>query len=154
MSSTSLRVDVISDTHGHLSEELLGKLYGADLIVHAGDVCSMEDLRLLSGIAPVKACLGNNDFPGTLGPDVGRIENFIFEDLRFQVCHFEERLVMGSADIYVCGHTHRPKVVEPYKGALLINPGSSTYPRSIVGPSMGRIIIKDGKVEEAYIVEL
>ncbi len=150
----SFRIDVISDTHGHLSAELIDELKGADLILHAGDVCSRENLATLEAIAPVKACLGNNDFPGSLGPDVSRIANFLWKGLRFQICHYEERLVMGSADVYICGHTHRPRIVEPYEGALLMNPGSPTYPRSIMGPTLGRMYVQDGHVVDAEIIEL
>ncbi len=64
MENETFRIDVISDTHGHLSPELLEELKGADLILHAGDVCSSDDLATLERIAPVKACLGNNDFAG------------------------------------------------------------------------------------------
>ncbi len=154
MDGELLRIDVVSDTHGHLSKELLEQLKGADLIIHAGDICSEEDFATLESIAPVRACLGNNDFSGAFGDEVGRITNFIWNNLRFQVCHYEERLVMGSADIYICGHTHRPQVVVPYEGALLMNPGSPTYPRSIMGPTLGRIYIKGTTITDASIIEL
>jgi uncharacterized protein len=64
------RVAVISDTHGYLSEELIHALRGADLIVHAGDICSASDFRTLSGMAPLKLCLGNNDWGYDYGPGV------------------------------------------------------------------------------------
>ena len=35
-----VRFDVISDTHGYLSSELLEALQGANYIVHAGDITS------------------------------------------------------------------------------------------------------------------
>lgn len=35
------RFDIISDTHGFLSPELLSELAGADVIVHAGDILSL-----------------------------------------------------------------------------------------------------------------
>ena len=34
------RIDVLSDTHGRLSNEVLDALDGCDLIVHAGDICA------------------------------------------------------------------------------------------------------------------
>ncbi len=154
MQDETFRIDVISDTHGNLSKELLEELKGADLILHAGDVCNPQDIATLEKIAPVKACLGNNDYIGELGDGVGRISNFIWEGLRIQICHYEERLVLGSSDIYICGHTHRPRIFEPHEGAILMNPGSPTYPRSIMGSTMGRIYVKDGKIENASIIEL
>ena len=64
------RFDIISDTHGFLSPELLSELAGADVIVHAGDICSASDFRTLSDIAPVRMALGNNDWPYDYGPMV------------------------------------------------------------------------------------
>ena len=63
-----MRYDIIADTHGYLSDELLHALEGADVIVHAGDICSSSDLRRLEDIAPVKFCLGNNDYGYDYGP--------------------------------------------------------------------------------------
>ena len=53
------RIDIISDTHGHLSDALLGALEGADLIIHAGDITSEADYHELATIAPLRAVLGN-----------------------------------------------------------------------------------------------
>ena len=39
------------------------RLRGADLILHAGDVCTVEVLDELSTYAPVYAVRGNNDGP-------------------------------------------------------------------------------------------
>ena len=64
------RYDIISDTHGYLSPELLEQLQGADVIVHAGDICSPSDYRTLSDIARVQMCLGNNDWSYDYGPMV------------------------------------------------------------------------------------
>ena len=36
-----MRIDIISDTHGNLSDELMAQLKGADAIVHAGDMLSL-----------------------------------------------------------------------------------------------------------------
>ena len=47
------RIDVLSDTHGRLSHEVLDALDGCDLIVHAGDITSDEDFVTLGALAPV-----------------------------------------------------------------------------------------------------
>ena len=54
------RIDIISDTHGHLSPALLEQLEGADLIIHAGDITSEMDWEHLCTIAPIRGVLGNN----------------------------------------------------------------------------------------------
>ena len=74
--------------------------------------------------------------------------------LRWEVCHYRERLDLKLCDIAICGHTHRPFVErDRVAGVLVMNPGSPTYPRS-GGPSMGRIICEEGKVVSARIIPL
>ena len=149
-----MRFDIVSDTHGYLSPELLSALRGADVIVHAGDLCSMGDLRRLERIAPVQMCLGNNDWGMDYGPGVKRLTRFFSEGLRWEICHYRERLDLLTCEIAICGHTHRPFVERDERtGTLVMNPGCSTFPRS-GGPSMGRVIAKDGEVLLAEIVKL
>lgn len=149
-----MRYDIVSDTHGYLSDELMEALRGADVIVHAGDMCSESDLIELEDIAPVHMCLGNNDWGYEYGPSVGRLTRFFSDGLRWQICHYQERLDLETCDVAVCGHTHRPFVErDGARGALVINPGSPTYPRA-GGPTIGRVEAEDGKVVSAQIVQL
>ncbi len=149
-----LRVDVVSDTHGYLSEELLDELKGCDYIVHAGDICSRADLEALEKIAPVHLCLGNNDYPYEYGPNIGRDTRFSLGDVRFQVVHHREQVRPKTADVCVFGHTHRPVIEYAENGTLIMNPGSPTSPRSKEGPTLGRLFIKNGKVEDPEIIQL
>ena len=60
------RVGVISDTHAprfwKSCPSAVGQvLRGGDVILHAGDVCTVDVLDDLSTFAPVHAVLGNND---------------------------------------------------------------------------------------------
>jgi putative phosphoesterase len=154
-----MRFDIISDTHGHLSDELLEALKGADYIMHAGDCCIISDYVELNNIAPVTMCLGNNDWGMDYGPDVERVTRVFRCGLRWQLCHYEERLDLLTCDIAICGHSHRPFV--EWRGSaggsgrvLVMNPGSPTFPRTGKGPTIGRIMVDDGKVTSANIVQL
>ena len=112
-----MRYDIISDTHGHLSPELLRALEGADFIVHAGDICSGSDWRTLCGLADeVHACLGNNDFANSYGPFVTKLSRFYSEGLRWEICHYRERL-----DLETC-----EPPTSPTKAAA--SPGDATAP--------------------------
>ncbi len=67
-----MRVVVLADTHAPrrwraCPPRVAEQLRGADLILHAGDVCTASVLAELAGYAPVTAVLGNND-----GADVAR----------------------------------------------------------------------------------
>src|ERR1700760_1994151 len=65
-----MKIVAISDTHAprrwkSCPPRVAAYLRDADLILHAGDVCTASVLDELAGYAPVHAVLGNND-----GPDV------------------------------------------------------------------------------------
>lgn len=151
---TAKRIDVLSDTHGRLSREVLDALDGCDLIVHAGDITSEDDYVTLKALAPLRLCLGNNDWSGEYGPEVTRKIRFAFEGLDFCVTHYREKLADERFDVGVFGHTHVPVCERRANGALLMNPGSPTFPRSSAGPTMGRIFVEDGRVVSAEIVKL
>ncbi len=160
MKTSSQRIDIISDTHGYLSEALRYELVGANLIVHAGDIISYADYRTLLCIADVQAVLGNNDFEGSYGPRVERHGRFSVDGLVFDVCHFEQRLNPEGADVCVFGHTHRPVLEERPSiqsenlQTLFVNPGSPTFPRGGYGPTMARLWIADGSIKNAEMLEL
>lgn len=149
-----MRFDIVSDTHGYLSPELLEELQGADYIVHAGDICSMGDLQRLERIAPVQICKGNNDWSLDFGAHISRVARFFSDGLRWEICHYRERLDLETCEIAICGHTHRPYIERDQRtGTLVMNPGSPTFPRAF-GPSMGRIITHKGKILHAEILHV
>ncbi len=153
------RFDIVSDTHGHVSDELLVALRGADMIMHAGDCCSYADYQTLCNFAPVAMCLGNNDWGMDYGPQVERVTRVFKEGLRWQLCHYEERLDLMTCDIAICGHSHRPFVRwESSPGGagrvLVVNPGSPTFPRTADGPTIARIMAEKGQVLSAEIIRL
>ena len=148
------RYDIISDTHGYLTPELLDALQGADVIVHAGDICSPSDFRTLQLIAPVQACLGNNDYASDYPPTVRARKVFYGSGLKWQVSHYRERLNLSLCDVAICGHTHTPFLEhDEWTGTLVMNPGSPTAPRRS-RPSMGRILCEEGRVIDAQIIAL
>lgn len=150
-----MRIDIMSDTHGHLSDALLAEIKGADALVHAGDMCSLSDYDVLSHIAPLYMAKGNNDYGFDYGSFVKNLTHFFLSGLRWQVCHYRERLDLVTCDVAICGHTHIPFIAHDEKtGTLVMNPGSTTYPRSEEGPTMGRIYCSDKKVESAAIIHL
>lgn len=148
------RVDVVSDTHGHISDELVRALNGADLVVHAGDITSEGDWAFLNDAHPgIKAALGNNDGFYRYDPEVPRINRFSYEGLRFAVTHYREELPLADCDVAICGHTHRP-VIDQVGKCLVVNPGSASLPRGRHIPTIARLMVKDGQVFSAEIIDL
>lgn len=77
-------VGVISDIHGHLSEEACKALEPCDMILCAGDVERPTILMELDAIAPTVAVLGNCDsslrgmnIPFTASPRIGGVRFFV-----------------------------------------------------------------------------
>lgn len=148
-----VRYDIVSDTHGDLSDALLREVQGADVIVHAGDCCSISDYERLCQVCRVVMCKGNNDWAYDYGPAVKNDVRAFMSGLRWEVCHYVERLDLETCDIAICGHTHRPYVRHEGR-VLLMNPGSPTYPRTQQGPTMGRILCREREVVSAEIIQL
>ena len=149
-----MRVDVISDTHGYLDPKLLKQLEGADVIVHAGDICSFSDLMRLQNIAHVQAVLGNNDWASEYGGMLSNVVSFTLLGITWEVSHYKQRLHPGEFDIIVSGHTHRPALKRTPEGALAINPGSATRPRSEKPASFARVMLDQGRIVSASILSL
>ena len=123
----TIRLGVISDTHGLLREEAVGALRGVDRILHAGDVGDPEILATLGAMAPVTAVRGNMDagawareLPGTEVAEVGGLALYMLHDLD------ELDLDPGVAGFagVIFGHTHMPEV-RWADGVLYLNPGSA-----------------------------
>ncbi len=141
------RIGVISDTHGHpLPAEVMRLFDGVDLIVHAGDVGSLDVLTEVGAIAPVVAVRGNTDQGETAFlPDSRRVDA---GGVSLSVTHSPpggDNLAAMSDAVVIAGHTHQACVVR--LGAVLyVNPGSPVAPRG-ESPSVAMVDIgPDGTV--------
>ena len=123
-------VGVISDIHGHLSEQAYDALQPCDMILCAGDVERPTILMELDAIAPTVAVLGNCDsslrgmnIPFTATPRIGGV--------RFFMTHRPEDIGTVAEDVRVVvhGHTHIPAWTEFGEGNLYLNPGSVSIPK-------------------------
>ena len=152
---TTLRIGLISDTHGLLRPEAKAFLQGCHHIVHAGDICDPSVLRELSTIAPVIAVRGNND-KGAWAEQLPETEFIQLGEVFVYVVHDSAQLDIepsaAGVQVVVSGHTHQP-LVEERSGVLFDNPGSSGPRRFRLPISVGELSIT-GKSVLARIVEL
>ncbi len=155
----------ISDTHAprrwkSCPPRVAEHLRGADVILHAGDVCTAAVLDELAGFAPVHAVLGNND-----GPDVAawgapeRLE-LDLDGLAVAMVHdsgqargrtARMRRWFPRADLVVFGHSHIP-LDETGDGVRIFNPGSPTDRRRQPHGTLGLLDIHAGRLTGARIV--
>lgn len=151
-----MKIGLISDTHGKLPPKIFEIFADVDLIIHAGDVGSVNVLSDLKAIAPVKAVYGNMDhFP--LLSKLPRIDFIKAGQLTICVTHivnnmksfaFELFKMSKKVDVVVFGHTHRSVVTE-YNNILFVNPGSVSYPRGS-GISVAVLSIQDKKASAEF----
>jgi uncharacterized protein len=172
-----MRIGVLSDTHvpeagPDLPPQAYEALAGSDLILHCGDLHSIEVLDRLEHIAPVMAARGNGDTllpwhrrPGVPeDPRVSDVHVLELEGFRVGITHdletvegrpeeyaeaLIERVFGRRVDIALCGHTHVPLGWGLSTGTTILNPGSPTmpygYPR-IVG-TVGLLTLTAGIFE-------
>lgn len=139
-----MRVAVISDTHlphfaGRLDEALRRiAAERPDLILHCGDLTTLEATAAFERIAPVEAVAGNND-----GPEIvrryGRRKIVACGSRRIGMVHGDgtNGTTLGRAlaafanetvDAIAFGHSHIPYLKE-HDGVIVVNPGSITDKR-------------------------
>jgi hypothetical protein len=152
-----MKIGVISDTHARhcsqLPQNLLKALEKVDLIVHAGDIVTMDVIRGLETVAPVKGVCGNMDLPEVR---LAFTEKLVIEigGRKIGVMHGSggpaglENLVRQAfpeVDIIIFGHSHIA-VNKTLDGVKLFNPGSA-------GDSYGILELAEivsGKIIRAY----
>jgi putative phosphoesterase len=162
-----MRVIVLSDTHAprfwkSCPRAVAAHLRGADVILHAGDVCTAAVLDELRQYAPVHAVLGNNDGPDvaqwgapvTLQLELAGLSVGMIHDSGPAAGRLRRmRAAFPSVELVVFGHSHIP--LDQSDGALRIfNPGSPTDRRRQPHGTLGVLDIADGTLSAARIVDV
>ena len=160
-----MRVVMLADTHAprrwrSCPPRVARELRGADLILHAGDVCTAAVLAELAEYAPVVAVAGNNDGPDVAGWGATPTAELNLDGLRVAMLHdagpasgrlARMRRRFGRADLVVFGHSHIPLEQSGY-GLRIFNPGSPTDRRRQPQGTLGVLQIADSRLAEATIV--
>jgi uncharacterized protein len=155
----TIRIGLISDTHGLFRPQIVTVFTGVDLILHAGDVGGARILDELSRLAPVHAVSGNVD---DRRDPMLRIERIVEAgDIIIHVSHGDElgrptpqlALARYAGDVVVFGHTHRSVILRDDAGRMAINPGAAGPRRFDVQPSVAKLTIA-GRTVDAEIISL
>jgi hypothetical protein len=136
------------------------RLRGADLILHAGDVCTAAVLDELSEYAPVRAVLGNNDSPDVADWGAPPTVELDLDGLPVAMIHdsgdrqgrlARMRRQFPAAQLVVFGHSHIP-LDESGGGLRIFNPGSPTDRRAQPQGTIGLLRISRGVLRSAAII--
>jgi hypothetical protein len=157
----------VSDTHAprrwkSCPPAVAQQLRGADLILHAGDVCTAAVLDELAQYAPVTAVLGNNDGPDVAAWGAPETVQLTLEGVRIAMIHDSGaatgrlrrmRARFPQADLVVFGHSHIP-LDETGASLRIFNPGSPTDRRRQPHGTLGLLQVDDGALVAARVVEV
>ena len=154
-STDTIRVGLISDTHGLLRDEAIAAFHGCRHIIHAGDIDTPDVLEKLRRLAPVTVVRGNND-RGTWADSIPVLDVVEFGAVSIYVRHDQAELdidpLAAGFRVMIFGHSHRP-MVETRDGVLFVNPGSAGPRRFKLPVAVGELMIAGDQVD-ARIIEL
>ena len=159
-----MRVVVLADTHAprrwkSCPPPVAARLRRADVILHAGDVCTAEVLAELAAYAPVRAVLGNNDGPDVAGWGAPPALELDLDGLPVAMIHDSGDARAGCArmrrrfpraSLVVFGHSHIP-LDQADEQLRIFNPGSPTDRRRQPHGTVGVLRIEAGRLVEARI---
>jgi putative phosphoesterase len=159
------RVIVLADTHAPrrwktCPPEVARHLRRADVILHAGDVCTAAVLDELAQYAPVHAVLGNNDKPDvaawgaleTVELDLAGLSVAMIHDSGAAAGRLRRmRRRFPAAQLVVFGHSHIP-LDESGEGLRIFNPGSPTDRRRQPRGTLGVLRVEDGHLLDTKII--
>jgi putative phosphoesterase len=162
-----MRIVVLSDTHAprrwkSCPPAVAAQLRNADLILHAGDVCTAAVLDELAQYAPVTAVVGNNDGADVAAWGAAETASLTPDGLPVAMIHDSGaatgrlprmRARFPEARLVIFGHSHIP--LDAADASLRIfNPGSPTDRRRQPHGTLGVLQVADGFLVEARIVEV
>jgi putative phosphoesterase len=151
----SVKVGLISDTHGLLRPQALEALCGCDYLIHGGDIGKPEILEALREIAPLTVVRGNNDTDDAWAADVPFDAVLRVGKLAIYVTHIladVPETLASDVRVVVTGHSHKP-LQQTRHGVLFINPGSAGPRRFKLPITVGFLHI-DGLDVQGELIEL
>jgi len=151
--SHSVRIAIISDTHGIIEPNILELIKSCDQVIHAGDICTASVLSQITEVNnKLTAVIGNNDIAALWAADEADIVNAIprtavlelpggklcIEHGHIHGMHQPDHQLLREAHpearMIVYGHTHT-QIIDDKQQPTVINPGAAGHTRTRGGPS-------------------
>lgn len=161
--SSSLRVVIVSDTHGELDDRIARQAMASDVVVHAGDVGGRE---VLDALTPrdgrLVAVRGNNDVREKWSASDWDVLESLPSQARLALpggelvvvhghgygnpgrSHSRMRRDFPDARLVVYGHSHQ-KCDDRSAMPWIVNPGAAGRVRTFGGPSFCLLHVSDSR---------
>jgi hypothetical protein len=161
-----LKIGLISDTHGHVDDNVFIHFKDVDEIWHAGDIGNKDTLLKFTDFKPVKAVFGNID-PGELRLSLPEDLWFTCNGLEVLITHiggyppgYNKRirkiLDEKNPGLFICGHSHILKVMtdKARNNMLYINPGAAGFQGFHLVKTLVKFSIENSKPTKLQVIEL
>jgi len=162
----TIRIGLISDTHGFLDPKVFNYFKEVDQIWHAGDVGTASIIEELGAFKPVLGVYGNID-----GQDVRKMfpehQKFTSEGVRVWMTHIggkpprynpQVRAMINQRhpDLFICGHSHILAVMHDpkRKNVLYMNPGAAGRHGFHKERTLIRFSMELGKIKDVEVIKL
>lgn len=165
MKNNSKKIGIISDTHNYFDPQLEEIFADRDEIWHAGDIGSINIIRKLEDIKPVRAVYGNIDdpsmqhqFPENLWVKIDKLLVYITH-IAGKPPKYNPQVLTGikekKPNLLICGHSHILRVMpDKVNNLLYINPGASGQHGFHTIRTVLKMTITDDKISDMAAVEL
>jgi putative phosphoesterase len=148
-----MKIGIISDTHSYINPKVFSLFEGVELILHAGDIGTIDIITSLEALAPVKAICGNIDtfplstrYPQVLGLEIHGVGICIIHQFisikNSIVQQAVAQLPNKKLNLVICGHSHEAKL-QRVDQVLVFNPGSAGKSRFSLRPAVGMLTISE-----------
>lgn len=160
-----MKIGLLSDTHGHLDEEVFRYFKECDEIWHAGDIGTEEVAQKLSAFKPFHAVYGNidghslrNRFPENLWLERNGLQ-ILMTHIGGYPPKYNPRIKTilkdRSPNLFISGHSHILKIIPDKERKLLhINPGAAGIQGFHKIKTLVRFSIQESKVQNLEVIEL
>lgn len=159
------RIALLSDTHGHIDEQILRLIEPCDEVWHAGDIGDISVTDTLKKHKPLRAVFGNID--GTQArAEFPENNRFMCEGVAVWITHIggypgrydsriREEIYRNPPKLFICGHSHILKVMYDKKlNCLHMNPGAAGKSGFHKVRTFLRFTIDGADIKDLEVVEL
>ncbi len=159
------RILLLSDSHGHMDDNILKYAEKADEIWHAGDIGALHVTDVLKKIKPLRAVYGNID-DHLAQREFPLDHRFMCEGVAVWITHIggypnryhpriREQLAKNTPKLFISGHSHILKVIWDKKLNLLhMNPGACGKHGFHNIRTMLQFVIDGADIKDLEIIEL
>ena len=158
------KILLLSDTHGHIDDDILKYVKQADEVWHAGDIGNLSISDAIKTLKPLRAVYGNID-DAKVRVEFPEHNRFLCENVDVWITHIggypnkydirvKNDIFKNPPKLFISGHSHILKVMHDKKLNLLhMNPGAVGKQGLHKVRTMLRFTIDGDKIDNLEVIE-